>query len=228
MPRRQPPAARGHVAAGGLQRQDGQAGDRGHRLRAPIRGLPPADGVTYRVIDAGHLRRLSWRRSSARSTRTPYVAAEDAAFTRLGLIEPDDDLGELILDALRQTRCWPTTTRGRTRSRSSARLDKIGDLESVVVAHEYGHALQDAAYDLEARRIRRPRPLRRHPRPAGSRRGRCHRDHVRLGGPRAQAGRPAGRVRRARSRSRTARRCERCRSCCAGSWSSPTSTASPS
>ena len=33
-------------------------------------------------------------------------------------------------------------------------MEKIGSLESIVVAHEYGHALQDAAWDLEERRVK--------------------------------------------------------------------------
>ncbi len=33
-------------------------------------------------------------------------------------------------------------------------VEKIGALESIVVAHEYGHALQDAEWDLEGRRVK--------------------------------------------------------------------------
>ena len=118
----------------------------------PIRGLPPADGVKYRVIDAGTF--TAELEALFREEYTDaYVAAEDAALTRLGLIDPDDDLGELILSLYDDQVLAYYDPRSDTFSLVGP-ARKIGALESVVVAHEYGHALQDAAYDLEARRIR--------------------------------------------------------------------------
>ena len=52
----------------------------------PIRGLPPADGVRYRVIDADTF--TAELEALFREEYTDaYVAAEDAALTRLGLID---------------------------------------------------------------------------------------------------------------------------------------------
>ncbi len=118
----------------------------------PIRGLPPADGVRYRVIDAD-----TFTAELEALFREEYsdadIAAEDAALTRLGLIDADDDLGELILSLYDDQVLAYYDPRSDTFSLIGP-ARRIGALQSVVVAHEYGHALQDAAYDLEARRIR--------------------------------------------------------------------------
>jgi hypothetical protein len=117
----------------------------------PIRGLPPADDVRYRVIDAGTF--TAELEALFREEYTDaYVAAEDAALTRLGLIDPDDDLGELVLSLYDDQVLAYYDPRSDTFSLVGP-ARRIGALEAVVVAHEYGHALQDAAYDLSARRI---------------------------------------------------------------------------
>lgn len=118
----------------------------------PIRGLPPADGVRYRVLDpstfTAELEALFREEYS-----DAYIAAEDAALTRLGLIDPDDDLGQLVFSLYDDQVLAYYDPRSDTFSLVGP-ARRIGALESVVVAHEYGHALQDAAYDLEARRIK--------------------------------------------------------------------------
>jgi hypothetical protein len=78
-----------------------------------------------------------------------YIVAEDAAYTRLGLIGPDDDLKKLILKVYDQQvlAYYDPATKTFT---LIGPIKKIGPLESIVVAHEYGHALQDAEWDLEA------------------------------------------------------------------------------
>jgi hypothetical protein len=117
----------------------------------PVRGLPAAEDVAYRVIDQetflAELKALFREEYSAE-----YIAAEDAAFTRLGLLEEDDDLEQLILkiyDSQVLAYYDPKTTTFTL----IGPVDKIGPLEKIVVAHEYGHALQDARWDLEGGRI---------------------------------------------------------------------------
>lgn len=118
----------------------------------PVRGLPPARDVSYRVIDQETF--LTELRALFQEEYPPeYIAAEDDAYTRLGLLGPDDDLEKLILKIYDQQVLAfydPETTTfsliGPTK--------RIGAMESIVVAHEYGHALQDESYDLEANRIK--------------------------------------------------------------------------
>ena len=117
----------------------------------PVRGLPAADDVAYRVIDPETF--LSELQVLFREEYPEaHIAAEDDAFTRLGLLGPDDDLEELILSIYDSQVLAFYDPRTTTFSLVGP-VDRIGALESIVVAHEYGHALQDAAWDLEARRI---------------------------------------------------------------------------
>ncbi len=118
----------------------------------PVRGLPPAEGVSYRVVDP-EVFRAELEQLFREEYTEAYVTAEDDAFTRLGLIDADQDLAELIFSlydsqvlAYYDPRSDTFSLIGPTR--------KIGSLESIVVAHEYGHALQDARWDLEGGRIK--------------------------------------------------------------------------
>jgi hypothetical protein len=117
-----------------------------------IRDLPPADDVAYRIIDQDafvtELEQLFEDEYSA-----DYVSAEDDAFTRLGLLDADDDLRQLILDLYDSQVLAYYDPRTKTFS-LVGETERIGDLESVVIAHEYGHALQDAMWDLEEGRIK--------------------------------------------------------------------------
>jgi hypothetical protein len=118
----------------------------------PIRGLPPAEGVSFRVIDKDAF--LAELETLFRTEYSDdYVAAEDAAFTRLGLLDPEDDLAELVLSLYDSQTLAYYDPRTATFSLVGP-TERIGSLESVVVSHEYGHALQDAAWDLESRRIK--------------------------------------------------------------------------
>ncbi len=118
----------------------------------PVRGLPAADAVAYRVIDdetfLSELEALFREEYSA-----AYIDAEEAAFKRLGLLGQEDDLEELIL-SLYDSQVLAFYDPRTTTFSLVGPIDKIGPLESVVVAHEYGHALQDATWDLEDRRVR--------------------------------------------------------------------------
>lgn len=131
-----------------MVRQVGEIIDSVH----PIRGLPPATGVGYRVIDEATLK-ADLESLFREEYSDAYLDAEDAALTRLGLLEPDVDLGELYLSlygsqvlAYYDPRTDTFSLLGPART--------IDALDSVVVAHEYAHALQDAAYDLEGTRVK--------------------------------------------------------------------------
>jgi hypothetical protein len=117
----------------------------------PVRGLPAAEDVAYRVVDRDTFL-LELQALFEEEYPEGYLAAEDDAFTRLGLLGPDDDLEELILSIYDSQVLAYYDPRTTTFSLVGP-IDKIGALESIVVAHEYGHALQDAAWDLEARRV---------------------------------------------------------------------------
>ncbi len=80
------------------------------------------------------------------------MAAEDAAFTRLGLIGPEDELAAWLPSLGAGQALAAYDPRSETFSLVGP-IRKIRAPESVVVAHEYAHALQDAAFDLEAGRV---------------------------------------------------------------------------
>lgn len=117
----------------------------------PVRRLPAAEDVAYRVID-NETFLMELRALFEEEYPDDYIAAEDAAFTRLGLLGPDDDLKKLILKVYDQQvlAYYDPATKTFT---LIGPVKKIGPLESIVVAHEYGHALQDAAWDLEGSSI---------------------------------------------------------------------------
>ncbi len=116
-----------------------------------IRQLDPAEGIGYRILD----------RETASSEmealfREDYpsdlVAAEDDLLTRLGFLAPEDDLESLVLSLYDAQVLAYYDPRSRTFTFVGP-VERIGALESLVVAHEYGHALQDQRWDWEATRI---------------------------------------------------------------------------
>lgn len=112
----------------------------------PVRGLPAAQDVAYEVIDSEtFLARLE------ETLREDYPAdlieAEGDAFRRLGLIGPDQSLEKLMLRLYDQQALAQYEPESDTFSIIGP-VKKIGATESIIVAHEYGHALQDQAFDL--------------------------------------------------------------------------------
>ncbi len=118
----------------------------------PVRGLPAAKGVSYRVIDQETFR-TELETMFREEYPASHIAAEDDAFTRLGLLEPGQSLERLILKIYDQQVLAYYDPATRTFSLIGP-IKKIGSFESVVVAHEYAHALQDEAFDLEGTRIK--------------------------------------------------------------------------
>ncbi len=118
----------------------------------PVRGLPPADGVQVRVVDEAT---LAAELEGVFHERYPdaYLAAEDSALTHLGLIGPDVDLAASILGLANGRMVADYDPRTETLSLAGP-ARRIGTPESVVIAHEYAHALQDATFDLEAGQIK--------------------------------------------------------------------------
>lgn len=114
----------------------------------PVRGLPPAEDVAYRVID-GATFTTELEALFREEYPAEYVAAEDDAFTRIGLLAPEDDLAELILQ-IYDSQVLAYYDPATTLFTLIGPIERIGPLESIVVAHEYGHALQDARWDLES------------------------------------------------------------------------------
>ena len=62
----------------------------------PVRQLPPAEGVRYRDIDDESFL-VEIEALFREQYSDAYIEAEDDALTRLGLLDPEDDLEELIL-----------------------------------------------------------------------------------------------------------------------------------
>lgn len=117
-----------------------------------LRRLDPLESVPYRTIDKatfrGELEALYDEEYPA-----DFVAAESAALTRLGLLSEGDDVRSLTLDLMgdQALAYYDPDTRMVT---FVGDLTEIGPVESAVVVHEYGHALQDQHWDLEGSRTK--------------------------------------------------------------------------
>ena len=114
----------------------------------PIRRLPAAESVAYEVVDSeAFLARLQDKLRE--DYPAEYIEAEENAFKRLGLLGPDQDLEKLTLKLYDQQALAAYEPETKTFSIIGP-VKKIGPTEKIIVAHEYGHALQDQAFDLAA------------------------------------------------------------------------------
>jgi hypothetical protein len=111
-----------------------------------IRELPLETPLDTAVLDQDGLEAFV-RRSFEQETSEAELDASDGMLTRLGLLDADEDLGELYLELLGsqvlglyddETKQLYVVSRG----------EAIGGLEKFTISHEIDHALQDQAFDL--------------------------------------------------------------------------------
>jgi len=113
-----------------------------------IRGLDEQSPVQPDVLDEASLSEYV-RREFEEENPPEYVAAYERLLKHLALVPAEADIKELYLDLLESQVLGlydPKDDRMVVVSRSG----ELGVLEMATYAHEYGHALQDQAFDLEA------------------------------------------------------------------------------
>jgi hypothetical protein len=118
----------------------------------PLRGLEPIADVPYREITPRQFRRELRRQFDAENP-PEQVAAEEAFMKRLGLLPPDVDLRQLVLQLYQSqvAAFYDPDTGTMTLIR---RDDGFGPADRLIIAHEYDHALQDQHWDLDAVTVR--------------------------------------------------------------------------
>jgi hypothetical protein len=118
----------------------------------PIRGLEPTSDVPYRQVAPREFRRELRRLFDAKNP-PERVAAEEDLLKRLGLLPPDADLRQLLLQLYQsQVAAYYDTDTGTMTI--IQRDGAFGPEEQVFVAHEYDHALQDQHFDLDELEVR--------------------------------------------------------------------------
>ncbi len=121
-----------------------------------IRGLEPRQEVPFRFITAerfeDELRDLFTADNPAEE-----VSAEEDLLKRLGLLEPEADLEELVLDLYgSQVAAFYHPRTGSFTVVQHREGVAFGSSDAIVVAHEYVHALQDQHFDLEGTQVTDP------------------------------------------------------------------------
>lgn len=119
-----------------------------------LRDLEVLSDVPYRAIDSDTFR-LELEALFEEEYPPDLVAAEEAAFRRLGLLEQQDDLRELVLGLLTDQALAYYDPRSATIT-FVGHVDEVGAVGSLIVVHEYVHALQDQHWDLDGTRERDP------------------------------------------------------------------------
>lgn len=120
-----------------------------------LRELEPLAEVPFRIIGQEQFER-ELRGEFLAENPPERIEAEEQAFVRLGLLEPDADLEELVLSLYgSQVAAFysPQTAAFTVIARAGF---EFGPDDEVVVAHEYTHALQDQHFDLEATQVTDP------------------------------------------------------------------------
>ena len=114
---------------------------------ADIRDLPAADIGPPRIVTRAELENLLVERS-AEDYPPEEVAADNVLYHALGLLEDDQDIGELSLQLLsgQVVGFYDTVTREMVIVTDAG----LTPGAEATYAHEYTHALQDAAFDLES------------------------------------------------------------------------------
>ncbi len=113
---------------------------------AELRGLDPLYTVPYNATTQDELQdRLT---ANIDEEYEQEVEADDALLTLLGVIGPEVDLGELMIDL------YSEQTAGFYDSEEEAfyvvEAEEQTGLDKMTIAHEYVHALQDQHFDLDA------------------------------------------------------------------------------
>jgi hypothetical protein len=119
-----------------------------------LRGLDPLRPVPIRSID-GEAFRSELEGLLEEEMPADLVAAEGDALKRLGLLGPEDDLREMIVALYADQALAYYDPRSGTIT-IVGDLEEIGPTESIVLVHEFVHALQDQHWDLEGTRITDP------------------------------------------------------------------------
>lgn len=113
-----------------------------------IRGLDEQRPVEPEVLDEAALG--EYVRAEFDEQNPPeYVAAYDRLLKHLGLVPPDADVQELYFELL-ESQVVGLYDPQSDRMFVVSRPGTPGVLDDATYAHEYGHALQDQAFDLEA------------------------------------------------------------------------------
>ncbi|MBA3960056.1 MAG: hypothetical protein H0X60_06630, partial [Chloroflexi bacterium] len=121
-----------------------------------IRGLEPRQEVPFRFITAERFEE-ELRDLFAADNPPEEVSAEEDLLKRLGLLEPEADLEELVLDLYgSQVAAFYDTRTGSFTVVQRGEGAEFGSSDAIVVAHEYVHALQDQHFDLDGTQVTDP------------------------------------------------------------------------
>ena len=111
-----------------------------------IRGLTPSKPVERQIIDEEELRTILTKMYDE-GTPPAYLAGQERLYKALGLMPQDGSVRDLTLDLLSGSVAgFYRDDQGKLSIVSST--GRIGGVEKIIFAHEYGHALQDQAWPV--------------------------------------------------------------------------------